>query len=205
VSAPEEPAASRPDTVEAAFNDGQRRGYDPANMLTSGSAITTGNSKWFQLFCDSCSHNFRLGDAVVVEVGDRGKIRSVRHDGEPWCGGSTDQPPPDPAIADRFFKGIEKKDPPATPYLERLLPGHPMLQVREGVRPKKRRFHCMVCNNTFRPYELVVICVCSPQRRVCALTVHRDSAHNLLCYDDLLSVQRGGKMSICPMNYREVG
>ncbi|MEU7905045.1 hypothetical protein [Actinoplanes sp. NPDC049118] len=195
---------SRSDAVDARFNDGLRRGEDPASMMVSGRAVTTGNSRWFQSFCGSCSHNFRLGDPVLVEVGDRGEIREVRHDGRPWCGGSDDLPPLDPEIAGRFFAGIETIDPPVTPYLERLLPGHPMLQVREGVRPKKRRFHCMVCNNTFRPLELVVICVCSPQRKVCALTVHRDAPHNLLCYDDLLSAQRGGRITVCPMNYREI-
>ncbi|MFG1722644.1 hypothetical protein ACGFII_28860 [Micromonospora chalcea] len=192
------------DALDAAFNAGQRRGEDPASMMESGRAVTTGNSRWFQSFCKSCSHNFRLGDAVRVDLDDRGAIKDVRHDGTPWCGGKGAAPPLDPGIANRFFEGIDAVDPPVTPYVERLLTGHPMLQVRDGVRLKQRRAHCMVCNNTLRPLEQVVICVCSPDRKVCALTVHRDSAHNLLCYEEYLGAQRGGKIIVCPMNYRDL-
>src|SRR5262249_10825732 len=152
--------------------------------MKSGHAVTTRNSGWFQGFCRACWHNFRLDDPVQVEVGDRGEILDVRHDGSPWCDGASDRAPIDPVIAGQFFEGMQSVDPPAITYLDRLLPGHPMLQVREGVRPKQRRFHCMVCNNTLRPLEVIVLCVCSPQRPVCALAVHLDPAHNLMCYDD---------------------
>ncbi|WP_433830905.1 hypothetical protein ACQP2E_12095 [Actinoplanes sp. CA-015351] len=197
------PDLSSGEGIEAAFNDGQRNGEDPASMMTSGRAVTTKNSRWFRSWCGICWHDFRLGDAVQVTVDERGKIQEVRHDGDSWCTGATELEPLDTDTATTFFRGIETFDPPVTPYLERLLPGHPLLQVRANVRPKKARFRCMVCTNTFRPLEQVVVCVCSPGEKVCALTVHRDPAHNLLCYDDLLS-ERGGKISVCPMNYRNL-
>lgn len=188
-------------SVAALFRAGERLGRDPMNQtVRDGPAITGERSQWLGSYCRECYHNFRLDDPVLVRTDQSGRIVEVVHDFDifSWCMGGN----PDPGRADmselgrEFFAGIDSEDPPRVKHVRRLSAEDELVQLRDAVLDRNRRRRCFVCTQTFRPHELVIDCVCHPGERQCALAVHRDAAHNLLCYERYL--QAHGRVRQCP-------
>jgi hypothetical protein len=192
-------------SFKAAFNEGLRQGEDPVNtVLEDGRAVTTWRSRWIGTYCERCHHRFREDDPVWLTIGADGKVARAVHDDRlvSWCGERRDDAAAEPAsdLGRVFFEAIDAEAPPRVGHVRRLLPGDPLLELRDMVRPKDRRHCCFVCRETFRPYEFVVVCVCSPGAPQCSLAVHRDPAHNLLCFEEFLAGQ--SLLRQCPMDMR---
>ncbi|GAA5050043.1 hypothetical protein HNP84_004154 [Thermocatellispora tengchongensis] len=185
------------------FRAGVRLGEDPVNtVVQDGPAVTTWRSEWMGGYCPVCAHSFRQDDPVLLRIGDDGRLAEVRHDPAhlPWCGLAEAEEHGESAVGRAFFEAIDAMDPPLVRYVRRLHPGDPLLRPRETVRPSDRRQCCFVCRESFRPYEFVVTCVCRPDDPQCSLTVHRDAAHSLLCYEDFIDSRSGLRQ--CPMDMR---
>ncbi|MEV8032357.1 hypothetical protein ACFYW8_21680 [Streptomyces sp. NPDC002742] len=182
-----------------AFKTGNQHAKDPANSGHDGPARTTGDSLWFDLYCRVCGHTFRRGDAVyVVYRGDDDP--DVRHQSpELPCAPLPDDVVAEPVRTDRvevFYAAADRANPPRQGlHLTRLQPGHPLLV---DVIPRR---HCVLCCQSFRPFELAVVCPCSPAEPRCGLGVHRDAGRGLVCYDSW-TVQ--GALTRCPTNLQKL-
>lgn len=179
------------------FERGRRKGRDPVNTGGDGPAITTTDSLWLADFCAECGHTFRQGDPVFVTYGPPLEVR--HHSPALPCsrrverGGETTG---DDGRVRAFHEALDRANPPPEGmHTERLLPGHPLLV---DVRP---RLHCAFCSKTFRPYEMAVICPCSPEDRMCRLGVHRDPGRGNDCYDAWVA---NGPMVRCPTSFQKV-
>jgi hypothetical protein len=172
---------------------------DPISAAATGPAQTTEQSGWITDTCPVCRHSFRQGEMVWLEERD-GQIKAVHAQAELPChtGGEPRQGPAvlTPPVA--IFLDAFRKAYPAIPgvAVKRLRPGHPLLsgQYRE-------RSTCAGCNHTFRPFERVAFCPCSPDAPACRLAAHRDPAASLLCFDALANPAR----KHCPMDYHKLG
>ncbi|MEB8343002.1 hypothetical protein [Streptomyces endophyticus] len=192
--------------VASAFDRGQQRGENPQVAGADGPASTTLDSRWLGTWrrpgsrrrepCRVCGHTFRLDDTVYLHHSADGKLTDVTHHlrNLPCSGRSTPSEMPDPRAQAAFFRGVDASDPsPETLHTVRLMPddralGHP-----------RQRNACFVCRHTFRLFETVVVCPCSPAERDCLKAVHQDPARGLGCFEqwrsDLTVTQ-------CPMNFR---
>ncbi|MGN5381467.1 hypothetical protein ACQ4WX_43110 [Streptomyces lasalocidi] len=147
--------------------------------------------------CRVCGHTFRLDDTVYLRHAEDGRLADVTHhlrnlpcSGEaPGASG-----PPDPGAQAAFFHGVDDTDPrPDTLHTVRLMPDDPVLG-RPG-----RRNACFVCTHTFRLFETVVVCPCSPEAPGCRKAVHQDPARGLGCFEQWRSELT---VKQCPMNFR---
>jgi hypothetical protein len=187
------PAGRSPLAVR--FDDELRRALDPANAGSTESARTTGHSHWLSDPCVVCGHTIREGDQVWLERRD-GKIEPVHDSDELPChsGASPAAPRPSPAAA--AFSASLRRAYPGTPVLRvvRLLPGHPLLSNHAAGRAR-----CRGCGHTFRPFERVSVCPCSPltPRDGCRFPAHNDPAVSQLCFDLLADPAR----KHCPKDF----
>jgi hypothetical protein len=184
------------DDLGRRFERGRRRGRDPVNTGVDGEAMTTADSVWLADYCDECGHTFRQGDRVFVQYGPplvvwhHSTALPCSHSVE--SGGET----PDDARAQLFHQALDAANPPpAGMHTERLLPGHRLLV------PVQPRLHCAFCSKTFRPYEMAVICPCSPEDPKCGLGVHRDPGRGNDCYDAWVA---SGPLVRCPTSFQKV-
>ncbi|NNN34839.1 hypothetical protein HLK59_31650 [Streptomyces sp. S3(2020)] len=199
-------ATSASPEVSSAFDRGQQRGENPQVAGADGPASTTLDSRWLGTWrrpgdrrrapCRVCGHTFRLDDTVYLRHSENGKLADVTHHlrNLPCSGHATPSELPDPRAQAAFFRGVDAADPsPDTLHTMRLMPDDPALG-----HPRQRNA-CFVCRHTFRLFETVVVCPCSPQDRGCLKAVHQDPARGLGCFEqwrsDLTVVQ-------CPMNFR---
>jgi hypothetical protein len=205
---PEAAETSASEEVADAFNRGRQRGDNPEVAGGDGPASTTLDSQWLGTWrrpgarrrvpCQVCGHTFRLDDTVFLRHAANGRLSEVTHHMRHLpC--SERVPPassPDPRAQAAFFRGVDDADPrPATLHTTRLMPGDAVLGQQE------LRNACFVCTHTFRLFETVVVCPCSPDRPACIKAVHQDPARGLGCFEqwssDLTVAQ-------CPMNFRAV-
>ncbi|OIJ99913.1 hypothetical protein BIV25_08695 [Streptomyces sp. MUSC 14] len=199
--------ASAPADVASAFERGLQRGDNPQVAGADGPASTTLDSRWLGTWrrpgsarrapCRVCGHTFRLDDTVYLRHAEDGRLADVTHhlrnlpcSGEaPGASG-----PPDPGAQAAFFHGVDDTDPrPDTLHTVRLMPDDPVLG-RPG-----RRNACFVCTHTFRLFETVVVCPCSPEAPGCRKAVHQDPARGLGCFEQWRSELT---VKQCPMNFR---
>ncbi len=106
-----------------------------------------------------CGHTFRLDDTVYLRHGEDGKLIDVTHHLRtlPCSGDAPAAGPSDPQAQAAFFLGVDSTDPPPdTLRTVRLMPGDPVLGHA------RQRNACFVCTHTFRLFETVVVCPCSP-------------------------------------------
>lgn len=178
------------------FERGRRRGRDPVNTGVDGPAVTTADSVWLADFCEECGHTFRQGDPVFVRYGPPLEVRHhspalpCSHAVEGRVESTSD------ANARTFHLALDGANPPPEgTHAERLLPGHPLLVA---VRP---RLHCAFCSKTFRPFEMAVVCPCSPGDPKCRLGVHRDPGRGNDCYDAWIA---NGPLSRCPTSFQQL-
>jgi len=178
------------------FERGRRRGRDPVNTGRDGEAVTTADSVWLADFCEECGHTFRQGDRVLVRYGP--PLTVLHHTAALPCsglvaGGNTT------GADDRtqaFHQALDTANPPpAGMSAVRLAHGHPLLV---SVRP---RLHCAFCSKTFRPYEMAVVCPCSPDDPKCGLGVHRDPGRGNDCYDAWVA---NGPLLRCPTSFQKL-
>lgn len=131
------------------------------------SLVTTLRSTWLYRVCGVCGHTFRLGNRVICSADGS----TFHHMEELPCSG-------DPALTrvgqlacPEFYAGIEAAWPtPADLPLVRLEPGHPLLSRRTGFP----RHGCRICGHSFRPYDHVISCSCTPHQPNCMVALHRD-------------------------------
>lgn len=184
------------DDAARRFERGRRRGRDPANTGADGEAVTTSDSIWLADFCEECGHTFRQGDKVLVEYGPPLLVR--HHTPALPCSRAIESASEaaDDHDAEIFHRALDAANPPPSGMLtERLLPGHPLLV---SVRP---RLHCAFCSKTFRPFEMAVLCPCSPEAPKCKLGVHRDPGRGNDCYDAWIA---NGRLSRCPTSFQKL-
>jgi hypothetical protein len=199
MTTPETPTGTTaPADVASAFERGLQRGDNPQVAGADGPASTTLDSRWLGTWrrpgsarrapCRVCGHTFRLDDTVYLRHAGDGRLADVTHhlrnlpcSGEaPGASG-----PPDPGAQAAFFHGVDDTDPrPDTLHTVRLMPDDPVLG-HPG-----RRNACFVCTHTFRLFETVVVCPCSPAAPGCRKAVHQDQ------WRSELTVKQ------CPMNFR---
>jgi hypothetical protein len=178
------------------FERGRRRGRDPVNTGVDGVAITTADSLWLADYCEACGHTFRQEDRVFVSYGPPLVVH--HHSSALPCSRRVEDEAEaaDDERAQIFHQGLDRANPPPEGMrTERLLPGHPLLVE---VRP---RLHCAFCSKTFRPYEMAMICPCSPEDPKCKLGVHRDPGRGNDCYDAWIA---NGALTRCPTSYQKL-
>ncbi|MGW7005229.1 hypothetical protein ACWGCW_21090 [Streptomyces sp. NPDC054933] len=202
----DQPVTSAPPEVLTAFNLGLQRGDNPQVAGEDGPASTTLDSQWLGTWrrpgtrrrapCRVCGHTFRLDDTVHLRHSKDGRLTEVTHHMRnlPCSGQVPAVEPPAPEAQAAFFRGVDATDPPpSTLRTTRLMPGNPVLGRKE------QRNACFVCTHTFRLFETVVVCPCSPDSVGCMKAVHQDPARGLGCFEqwrsDLRVVQ-------CPMNFQ---
>jgi hypothetical protein len=179
-----------------AFQRGRRRGRDPVNTGVDGVAVTSADSIWLADYCDECGHTFRRGDSVFVRYGPPLTIRHHSPGLPCWSGDGEDGQVADEERARVFHEALDASNPPpAGTNTERLQPGHFLLV---DVRP---RLQCAFCSKTFRPFEMAMICPCSPEDPKCRLGVHRDPGRGNDCYDAWIS---NGRLTRCPVSFQKV-
>ena len=186
----------RDDELGRLFERGRRRGRDPVNTGVDGAAMTSADSAWLADYCDECGHSFRQGDRVYVLYGPPLEVR--HHTAAFPCSGLVEGE--EHAVDDvrvlLFHRALDEANPPpAGTHAERLEPGHPLLVE---VKP---RLHCAFCSKTFRPYEMAVICPCSPEDPKCRLGVHRDPGLGNDCFDAWIA---NGPLARCPTSFQQV-
>jgi hypothetical protein len=198
----EEPAPTAKSTPGNQFAQLIRRRLDPANSAATGPAVTTEQSRWITDTCPVCRHSFRQGDRVWLDDRD-GRITPVHDSPELSChsGGDAGEPPapaPTPTAAAAAFAEELRLTYPRLPGLvvKRLKPGHWLLDGQYRTRAR-----CAGCNHTFRPWDRVAFCPCSPATRDCELAAHRDPVASLLCFDALADPER----KHCPRDYHKLG
>jgi hypothetical protein len=183
------------------FDRGRNKGRDPANSGQDGPARTTGDSLWFDLHCRVCGHTFRRGDAVYVSYGTGDEEPDARHHSpelpcHPLPADNATADTADSARIEQFYRAADLANPPPEEMrLTRLQPGHSLLAA---IIP---RVQCVVCCQSFREFELVVICPCSPAAPRCGLGVHRDTGKGLVCYD---SWTGEGALRRCPTSLQKL-
>lgn len=178
------------------FERGRRRGRDPINNGTDGPAITTADSVWLADYCEECGHTFRQGDQVLVRFGP--PLLVLHHSPALPCSGQAEAAAEadDDDRVQAFHEALDAANPPAAGmHAERLAPGHPLLV------PIKPRLHCAFCSKTFRPYEMALLCPCSPEDPKCGLGVHRDPGRGNDCHDAWIA---NGPLSRCPTTFKKL-
>jgi hypothetical protein len=184
-----------------AFRRGLDSSTDPANSQATqeGIAQTTLRSRWLHSDCPVCGHTFRPEDRVELKADG-----SVYHCSEalPCAGGDTGAQATGEVGADGlagFFAGLAEAWPlPTDVPAVRLEPGHELLAA--PLRAYRRR-RCLVCAHSFRAYEVVVICPCSPLDPACALAVHRDPVRGLTCWE---AWAPSGHLHHCPRTLQKL-
>lgn len=176
------------------FEQGLVAEAEPLSLPAGDSAMITATSRWLNRRCGLCNHTFRRGDPVRVDPGS-GEVRHL--DQALHCGDADDVPDANPAV-EAFVAGLLHAWPPAgeVPVL-RLAEGD--LQVATPAAGPLA-MTCLVCGHTFRPGDHVVVCPCAqsaddPRRGYCTVSVHRDPARGLNCWDDWLPA---GRPRRCP-------
>jgi hypothetical protein len=176
------------------FEQGLLAGAESHSLPTGDSARITATSRWLNRRCGRCNHTFRRGDPVRVDPGS-GDVRHL--DPATHCGSDADDVAASPA-AEAFIAGLLQAWPAAGEVpVFRLAEGD--LQVATpGAGPLAMT--CLVCGHTFRPGDYVVVCPCAqdvddPRRAFCSVSVHRDPARGLNCWDDWLPA---GRPRRCP-------
>lgn len=181
----------------AEFRLGKASAFDRENGADAevGETVTTLNSWWNHLLCETCGHSFRRGDRVFRDSRDF----TVRHlDPRLGCAGEAGAPEAEPAEppADlaEFTAGVDEAWPqnPDVPAV-RLAAGD--WRVRRPPRPLARS-RCLFCAHTFRAGEQVVVCPCGPRAAACGAAVHRDPAAALVCWE---SWRPAGTVTTCPV------
>jgi len=167
------------------FEAGLAVGLDPDGQPPGGHSDAVGTrrpttlrSRWLHRRCLACGHSFRLGDEVALRPDGW-----VLHDMPGLrCAGGEATMPPDPTAQRNFFAGLDAAWPlpdDITPL--RLEAGHDLLAPPyQG----HARASCRICGHTFRPGDQVIICPCSPEAPKCRAAVHRDTLHQLHCWDE---------------------
>jgi hypothetical protein len=177
------------------FERGHDGALDPANAaaVRGGQAVTTLLSHWLHTRCPTCAHTFRTGDRVKISADG-----TVRHQSPslPCASGGTAETAPTKVLAE-FFAGLDESWPPP-PDLQviRLEAGHVLLAPPHA---RFQRHACAVCGHTLRLHDSVVLCPCSPLRRLCAVAIHRDPLHGLHCLE---AWNPGGTLKYCPVTSR---
>ncbi len=162
----------------------------PEDIDDDRKSVTSLRSRWLFQRCRVCGHTFRPGDEVRIS-----RNGQVLHD-MPGLRCASEKPaseiPGDPEIRTDFFAGLETAWPmPADVPVTRLEGDHYLLAPPlQG----HGRASCRICGHTFRPYDHVVICPCSPENPRCQAAVHRDLFRHLHCWDEWT---RMGKGDIC--------
>jgi hypothetical protein len=204
-SAGERTTSAAPE-VAGAFERGVQRGENPQVAGADGPASTTLDSRWLGTWrrpgsqrrapCRVCGHTFRRDDTVFLRHSAEGRLTDVTHHlrNLPCSGQVPPADPPDPRAQAAFFRGVDSTDPsPDTLHTVRLMPDSPALGSR------RQRNTCFVCTHTFRLFETVVVCPCSPEDPGCLKAVHQDPARGLGCFEQWRSELT---VDQCPMNFR---
>jgi hypothetical protein len=201
------------ESIDAAvgFQRGLDAGLHPQiRSSPDGVTVITGTSRWLGRRCPYCDHTFRRGDAVHVGPG-RNDIRHLdpalrcgsavgggqgheaddpdAHDvagrggnAGPTTSGSAGSP-----VVGELVAGILTAWPPVGDVpVYRLAEGDVQL-TQPGSGPTS--MECPGCGHTFRPGDHVIVCPCAQgpddvRRSYCRLSVHRDPARGLNCWDD---------------------
>lgn len=163
---------------------------------------TEKESAWFADTCANCRHTFREGDQVLV--GEDGKV--VHHDERLGCPDNIVRtaPPTDPRIVLDFLEGAisvwaeaERK------YMLVLDEDHPLVAMPA---PQFRRPRCIVCGQTLRAGEIILLCPCAAHEQRpnhnCQIAVHYDPLHGIYCYGDWRPRQYDLH---CPSTLRKIG
>ncbi|MGO8673146.1 MAG: hypothetical protein ACLQVD_17540 [Capsulimonadaceae bacterium] len=166
-------------SLVAEFEHGAQAASDPSNQMaiqSGGEATTSLRSFWLHQRCPVCKHTFRPGDDVEIAAD-----RTVRHRTVLLPCASKVTPPEPWAGTAEFIDGVNQVwPPPEDVEVVVLAPGHRLLAPPlEGIRRK----HCVICGHTFREFDQVVICPCSPGKPICQAAVHRDTVNGLNCLD----------------------
>jgi hypothetical protein len=188
--------------MRSAFERGLARGRDPLNTaaLEGGVGVTNLRSPWLQRPCARCGHSFRRGDRVEVQPG----ARYLHAPGTSLCSGDAAHPggaegPVSSPVRAAFYAGLARAFPaPAGAPIVRLEPGHPLL-APPG--PAFTRAACAICGHTFRPFDQVVVCACSPGAPLCRSAVHRDPLRLMMCWDEWKKSHLSG---FCPATSRRL-
>jgi hypothetical protein len=192
-----------PSPERAAFDQGLASGRDPVNAaaLAGGVGVTNLRSPWLQRPCLRCGHTFRRGDRVEVQPG----ASYLHASGTSFCVDTASTSTAAPADAtssptrNAFYLGLARAcpPPPGAPVV-RLEPGHPLLAPPT---PAFARSGCAVCGHSFRPFDHVVVCPCSPDDPLCRSAVHRDPIRLMMCWDEWRKSHLG---SFCPVTSRRL-
>jgi len=185
------------------FRDGidsvKNRRRDPA-----GSRRTEKQSYWFADTCPECRHTFREGD--LVQIAPDG---IVRHQ-DPVLGCPIETKPSgtpsNTGIVFEFLCGALSLWPTVErQYMLALDENHPLSKSLVAMPAHHfRRPRCVVCGNTLRAGEIVLICPCAahehrPPR--CQIAVHHDPLHGIYCYGDWHPEQYNLR---CPATLRKI-
>jgi hypothetical protein len=182
---------------------------------TSSTAVTDGKSRWLGIRCSTCNQTFRPGDRVRLRPD--GTVGHLDPALDPSPAGSADEerPPPGdgeamPAAAQEransggFSDGLlEAWPPPGRVPVFQLGPAHGQVTTpRSGPASPT----CPGCGHTFRTGDMVIICPCAgpdgdPRRAYCQITVHRDPARGLSCWDEWAP---DGRLKRCPRTFEQV-
>ncbi|VFN00072.1 MAG: hypothetical protein BECKG1743D_GA0114223_105433 [Candidatus Kentron sp. G] len=158
--------------------------------------ITGLRSHWLHQRCLVCGHSFRPGDEAVPTADG-----AVIHDMPGlWCAdrqrgirGNDDNLDhsnrDNEQMIGEFFIGLHEAWPmPEDVPVIRLEAGHPLLANPGSGRI---RTSCRICGHTFRVFDQVVICPCSPLAPKCQCAVHRDTLKQLHCWDEWMRGREG--------------
>lgn len=167
--------------------------------VETGQQVTSSRSPWGTLRCRTCRHTFREGDEVQVDADYAGAgVVGVGHL-DPALNCLAEAPPyADGKDLEEFVAGIGSVW-RSTRQTTVLAQGHPLVAEPPGHGPRQA---CLLCAETFRVSEVVVICPCGLKPETCLAAVHRDPARGLRCWE---TWRPSGVLDLCPVYVEKLG
>jgi hypothetical protein len=181
-AAPEEVYSGASPAVRR-FNSALRSARSPGRARSAGPVRVTVSSDWTGTICRACKHTIRVGDLVREHVVDDTAVAIHDMPDLPCHSGAQplEAPPAESVFAVALRAAVQR----VRPFkVNRLRPGHPLLNGDYGARKS-----CPGCGHTFRPFERIARCPCSPAEPTCSMPAHRDPAMHQFCFDFLADPQ----------------